>query len=238
LVRAYINHIDKPAFLPAFRVAHESAITRSNIQASFRGAGLVPFNPEVVLSRLDVKLRTPTPPIVEDTPWVSKTPSNQHELGAQSTLVRDRIQRHQNSSPIGTTTPFDQFVKGVYIMVHSAALLREENTQLRAANEALSARKSRKRKRIQEGGVLLKGTGADLAAQKRSGGQNKDKGAEGEVSDQCGFQARACRANGIERHQSSVESSQALNRASTKRLPCRTPPIEATNKPTRSHRTI
>ncbi|PVH91099.1 hypothetical protein DM02DRAFT_706881 [Periconia macrospinosa] len=59
-----------------------------------------------------------------------------------------------------------------------------------------------------------------------------------DCAEQCGFQARACRANGIERHQSSVESSQALNRASTKWLPCQTPPIKATNKPTRSHRTI
>ena len=91
LIRAYIHHVDKQSFLPAFKVAFERAFSESNIKASFKGAGLVPFDPEVVISKLDVKLRTPSPPIIEYDPWESKTPSNVRELEAQSTLIRDRI---------------------------------------------------------------------------------------------------------------------------------------------------
>jgi hypothetical protein len=36
-------------------------MTESNIKGSFRGAGLVPLNPENMISKLNVKLRTPTP---------------------------------------------------------------------------------------------------------------------------------------------------------------------------------
>jgi hypothetical protein len=45
--------------LPAFKTAFELAFSKSNIQAGFRGAGLVPHDPEAVLSKLDVVVQTP-----------------------------------------------------------------------------------------------------------------------------------------------------------------------------------
>jgi hypothetical protein len=47
-----------------------------NIKASVQGAGLVPLDPKSVISKLDIRLRTPTPPPVSlDQPelWASKT---------------------------------------------------------------------------------------------------------------------------------------------------------------------
>jgi hypothetical protein len=61
LIRNSINHITKLEFLPAFKAAHEAALTKKNIRGAFRGSGLVPYDPEAVISKLDVKLRTPTP---------------------------------------------------------------------------------------------------------------------------------------------------------------------------------
>lgn len=55
------HHITKSRFLLAFKVAHFTTVTKDNVKGGFRGAGLVIFNPEVVISKLDVKLRTPTP---------------------------------------------------------------------------------------------------------------------------------------------------------------------------------
>jgi hypothetical protein len=63
LIRNQINHITKAEFLPCFIAAFKASFTPSNIQGGFRGAGLVPFNPERVISTLDVKLRTPSPPL-------------------------------------------------------------------------------------------------------------------------------------------------------------------------------
>jgi hypothetical protein len=68
LARYSTKQIKKEAFLPAFKAAFKKAITKENICAGFRGAGLVPHNLEAVISRLDVVLRTLTPPELEDTP--------------------------------------------------------------------------------------------------------------------------------------------------------------------------
>jgi hypothetical protein len=59
--------IKKEAFLPAFKAAFEKSITKENICAGFRGAGLVPHNLEAVISKLNVVLRTLTLPKPEDT---------------------------------------------------------------------------------------------------------------------------------------------------------------------------
>jgi hypothetical protein len=59
--------IKKEAFLLAFKAAFEKAITKDNICAGFRGARLVPHDPEAVILKLDVVLHTPTPPKPEDT---------------------------------------------------------------------------------------------------------------------------------------------------------------------------
>ncbi|KAF4306716.1 hypothetical protein GTA08_BOTSDO06117 [Botryosphaeria dothidea] len=67
LARNHINHITKLEFLPAFKAAFDESITEKNICASFRGVGLMPHNPDAVLLKLDVQLRTPSPPTAENT---------------------------------------------------------------------------------------------------------------------------------------------------------------------------
>jgi hypothetical protein len=62
LARSRIYHIDKETFLLAFKVAFKKTFTLENVRAGFRGAGLAPHDPEVVLSKLNVQLRTLTPP--------------------------------------------------------------------------------------------------------------------------------------------------------------------------------
>ena len=91
LMRGRISHITKTEFLPCFKAAFNASITKSNILGSFRGAGLVPLDPEAVVLKLEVRLRTPTPPTVDDGLWESKTPSNPIEFGSQSKLIRERI---------------------------------------------------------------------------------------------------------------------------------------------------
>src|SRR5688572_1130816 len=77
LIKCFITHVSKTEFFPAFYAAFQATMTERNIKAAFKGAGLVPLDPESVVSKLDVQLRTPTP--VEEeasypTLWVSKTP--------------------------------------------------------------------------------------------------------------------------------------------------------------------
>jgi hypothetical protein len=108
LVCHYISYITKLEFLPAFKAAFNRLFTAANICSAFRGAGLVPLQPDVVMSKLDMLLRTPTPAALEETLWEAHTLSNVRELEAQSTLIRDRVRRHKSSSPASIIEAINQ----------------------------------------------------------------------------------------------------------------------------------
>ena len=61
LARNRINFVSKESFLQAFKPAFRQSMTAENIKAGFRGAGLVPHNPEAILSKLNVRLQTLVP---------------------------------------------------------------------------------------------------------------------------------------------------------------------------------
>ena len=61
-MRLGINHIDKLDFLEAYPKAQNEAFKPDTIKHSFAAASLVLFNPDQVLSKLNIHLRTPTPP--------------------------------------------------------------------------------------------------------------------------------------------------------------------------------
>jgi hypothetical protein len=118
LMRSRINHVTKLEFLPAFNAAFNASITDDNIKGGFRGAGLVPFNPDVVLSKLEVQLRTPTPPLQEAATWECKTPGNLIELRSQSTLIRTKITTHLDSSPTHIVESLNRLEKGNEMIAH------------------------------------------------------------------------------------------------------------------------
>ena len=168
-IKAHINHITKTEFLLAFKTAHINTMTIQNIKAGFRGTGLVPHNPQAVLSKLDVKLRTPTPtgpPLPEADPWVSQTPHNPNEAISQSEHVRSCIASYQGSSPTSVFSAVKQLAKGTELIAHEMTLLREEVRTLRKANEALAKRRRAKKTRVQAGGALTVEDALDLIKQK------------------------------------------------------------------------
>ena len=165
MMRAQITHISKDDFFPAFHAAFDIAMTKSNIQGGFRGAGLFPFDPERVISILDLKLKTPTPPNSRPStaqPWVSQTPSNPIEALSQTAFIKNRISQHQNSSPTSIYEAIDQFAKGASKIMHQLVLLKAENQSLRQANEALSKRRRAKKTRLRQGGSLSQQEAQDL----------------------------------------------------------------------------
>jgi hypothetical protein len=202
LVRLRINHITKLEFLPAFKEAFKAAFTEQNIKSGFRATGLVPYNPENVLSHLDLRLKTPTPPPTEESTWTSKTPQNATELERQTIHLKNCIVQHQDSSPTSINKAFDQLVKGAQIMVHSATLLKAEVKALQEANQ-LKKRRERKRKccihqggclTVQEGEELVQGTqtqeeeGSDTIQHQRKKGKQRQCG----LCNQVGHNARTC----------------------------------------------
>jgi hypothetical protein len=157
LIRCSITHISKTEFFPAFYAAFKATFTESNIRGGFRGAGLAPLDPEMVISKLDVQLRTPTPPkevSQPTTPWVSKTPKTAIEAQSQSKYLEKRIRRHKSSSPESIIEALQSLTKAVKENIYKTTLLTSEVRNLRDANEILSRRQRAKRTRLQKGGTI------------------------------------------------------------------------------------
>src|SRR6478736_5708502 len=157
LIRCSITHISKSEFFPAFYAAFKATFTESNIRGGFRGAGLVPFDPENVISKLDVQLQTPTPPeeaAQPSSPWTSKTPKTATEAQCQSEYLERRIRRHKSSSPESIIEALKSNTKATRAIMHEVVLLRNEVRNLRDANEILSRRRRAKRTRLQKGGAM------------------------------------------------------------------------------------
>ena len=193
-IKAYINHITKTEFFIAFKAAHLKTMTANNIKAGFQGAGLVPYDPQAVLSKLDVKLRTPTPtgPPPEASPWVSQTPHNPNEAVSQSQHVQTRIANHQGSSPATIFSAVQQLAKGTELIAHEMSLLRGEVQTLRKANLALAKRRRAKRTRLQAGGTLTVEDARNLIAEKEVEGQKSEKRSAQRGESEAGLSTQRC----------------------------------------------
>ena len=174
LIRCSITHVSKTEFFPAFYAAFQATMIEKNIKAAFRGAGLAPLDPESVVSKLDVQLRTPTPVEEEAGPsaaWVSKTPRTVLEAQSQSEYLDRRIRRHKSSSPESILEALKSLSKGTKAMMHENALLRAQVRDLQQANETLSRRRRAKRTRLQKGGVMIVGEAREVIDQMNIDGQ-------------------------------------------------------------------
>ena len=154
----------------------------------------MPFDPEAVISKLDIKLRTPTPtgPPPSLDPWVSQTPCNPAEAISQSEFVRNRITTHQGSSP---TTIFSAVLKmavGNDSMAHRLTLMEDRVKTLEKANEALSKRRRAKRTRIQEGETCTGDAVVVLIAAKEAKQSKRQKRSKREGDEEAGLLAPQC----------------------------------------------
>jgi hypothetical protein len=122
LANSSINCIDKLAFLAAFTTVYQGAFSSENIKAGFRATGLVPLDPGVVVSKLEIKPQTPSP-LLPTTLWNPRTPSNALEIEAQSTMIKTRIQTYAGSSSTAIINIVQQMQKGAEIMLHNRTLL-------------------------------------------------------------------------------------------------------------------
>jgi hypothetical protein len=153
LARRGYNHIDKFDFLDDYQRARLEAFQQpAIIQNSFAASGLVPVDAERVLSKLNISLRTPTPPSSRpgsrSSQFTPKTPRTVVQLQKQASMLKDLLKQRSNSPPSPSKTMLDQIIKGHCIALHNTALLAQENANLRAANEKVVKKRTRSTKQI------------------------------------------------------------------------------------------
>ncbi len=75
-------------------------------------------------------------------------------MQSQTDLIKGRITAQLAISPTQINEAIDHLVKGAATVMYTAVLLRSEVKELQAANVMKMQRKKRRKKRIQEAGVL------------------------------------------------------------------------------------
>jgi hypothetical protein len=157
LIQNRVNHIDKQDFLEVYYTACTETIYQANIHSSFAAVGVVLYDPERVLSKLNTQIQTPTlllATTIEQGPWVPETPYNTAQLELQSKAIKDYIKHCTKSPPSPTDLALDQLVKGCQIAMNSTVLLAEENRQLRVENQRQKKKRAKRRLYIATGGIL------------------------------------------------------------------------------------
>ncbi|OJD26579.1 guanylate kinase [Blastomyces percursus] len=156
-MRLGINHIDKEEFLTLYPIAHARALTDNNIKSGFRAAGLDPYDPEQVLSRLNTIMRTPKPPVTSHSSqasWATATLHNVRQLEQQTEKVMKYIKRRTQSPPSPTHQALSQLVKGCQMTMHRIALLEQEVNELGVANTKQKRKREKSRTWIAQEGAL------------------------------------------------------------------------------------
>ena len=151
-MRVGINYIDKFDFLEAYPLAQIEAFKSETIKNSFGVAGLVPFLSERVISKLDTRLRTPTPPASRGSEssrnFTPKTPFTEKELRRQALSIKALLRTRSRSPPSLLDRALNQLMKGFRLTMQGAILLAEENKELRAANEKQKQKRARSKRHI------------------------------------------------------------------------------------------
>ncbi|KAI7975058.1 hypothetical protein EIK77_001918 [Talaromyces pinophilus] len=142
--------------------------TTQNIKGGFSHSGIVLYNPQKVLSQLQIVIREPTPaqsrPSTSSSAnWSPKTLYNSRTLERQAKSVKNLL----NWTNLGEDTPssqaFDQLIKGSLVQMHNAALLARENDQLHEAVNQLQKRQSHHTRALPNDGILTVAEGRELA---------------------------------------------------------------------------
>jgi hypothetical protein len=108
----------------------------------------VPYDPDRVISKLDIRLRTPTPPSSRGSEWEPKTPSNYVQLQKQASSIKALLKQRSKSPPSPLNSAINQVLKACQITMQSAALLEKEVSELRAANETKKRKRTRSKRQI------------------------------------------------------------------------------------------
>jgi hypothetical protein len=152
LTRNGYNHIDKGDFLADYQHARLEAFKSATIQNSFVATGLVPVDTEKVLNKLNISLRTPSPPSSRpssrSSEFVPETPRTIAQLRKQSSRMIDLLDRLSQSPRSPLKSVVHRIIKGHYLTLHTLVLLMHDNTNLRIASERSAKKGTRSTKHL------------------------------------------------------------------------------------------
>jgi hypothetical protein len=134
------------------------AFKPQTIRNGFAGTGLYPFDPDRVIQKLHIQLRTPTPPgsrgSSSTSSYTFQTPQNPRHLQRHTAAIKKLIDdgRTSPSTPFGLA--FQQLAKACETTMVQAALMKKQYDELFAAHEKEKQKRQRSKKKLRnEGGI-------------------------------------------------------------------------------------
>ena len=115
-------------------------------------------------------------------------------------LIIKRIREHKSSSPNLIIKMVLQVKRGLAKKDHSHTLLEARIAKLKQANQAVSERKKRKKKRIQEGGTLSQAEAEEILKEKDAEAEARGEGAQVGSSCRGKHRCKTCSITGHNKH--------------------------------------
>ena len=162
-----INY-DKVEFLENFPAIRRRAFNSNNILSAFRSTGLVPFNPDIVLSKYPISSRTTTPPPLIIQP--QRTPKTVRQVQGCLHNILEEL-KEENLEEIGRDNirlQVLQLAKTTEVAMSSRANLEKEVAELRAANQKRVVQSTFRRTILQNGGLLSQEQALDMIEEKEA----------------------------------------------------------------------
>lgn len=137
LIRTTHRGIHKGNFFPLLQQAHRLTYTRENIEKGFKECGVVPFNPRVVLSKLQHKPSNLTPLKSNQAITTAKTPRNRFDLRQQlGQAVKDIREAPESQIRAITKSFVVQFTHTAEHAITESDTYQHEASRIRAEYEA------------------------------------------------------------------------------------------------------
>jgi hypothetical protein len=138
-------------FLAAFNEFRTKAFKESTIRSAWKHTGLIPFDPKVVLDKVQIIERsnrsiTPSSTIGDPAVWKTST--------IRAALENQLLELTDEPTSLGFTTKLCTFWKGANAMARKMKLLQDQLSQIEAAENARKARKKQSNKVLKTGGIL------------------------------------------------------------------------------------
>ena len=156
-IQTSINHITKTKFFITYLAAHNAIFTKKNIKTKFKNIGILLWDPDSIVSKLNVHFHTPTFPSSHSSfgyYWELQTPKTKKQTHSQFHLIKNCIFTHQKNSFTPILETVNQLAKNVQLMALEFIIIRNEIHTLQDANMALAKHQKTKRTCLQKRGTF------------------------------------------------------------------------------------
>jgi hypothetical protein len=174
--RLGINSIEKDDFIDIFPQARDDAFKSTIIYSAFAATGLVPFNPDRVLSKLNIRLQSPPLPdrpisqgSTSDSNISTGIPQNSKQLAKRKARIHAILNNGLNKLSSPTKRDLEQYHTMTLKLMHKVVFQDDEIKRLRAANAKQVKKRAKSKRQISYQGSLTNTTVAERGGD--SGGE-------------------------------------------------------------------